>query len=193
MTTTIILLLDPTIWGTISDWVMVLVTVLTLFFLYRTLQSQKDVQKMQNELFRIESVRFKESIKPTLKYSLSKHSGELGDNGKRLMTLEVTNETNSLATNISKHVTETDQATQIFIPMSLDDHRDHLTKGDKPLLFHFAVDKRRMQYHLMNFKYQDIAGTKYQQRVICIHDENFPIEIHPSLPETITTDVLHGV
>jgi hypothetical protein len=183
---TTILYLDPNVWGTVSDWTMVVVTIVTLFFLYKTFESQMDVQKMQSELFRIESVRFRESIKPVLKYLLSKYAGELGDAERKLLTIEVTNETNSLATNISKQVAEGEQTTQIFIPMSLDDHRDHLMKGDKPLLFHFAVDKSRDQFILMNLKYQDVAGTKYQQRVICLYSDKYPIEIHPSLPETIT-------
>lgn len=185
---TVIFSFDPVTWGTVSDWVMVFVTILTVIFLYKTLQSQKDVQQMQNELFRIESVRFHESIKPVLKYSVSTHSGSLVGKKETLLTLEVTNSTESLASNISKNVTENEHTKQIFIPMSLDDHRNHLAKGDNPLLFHFAVNRNGNEILLMNFKYTDIAGTRYKQRVICIYDDRFPVEIYPSLPEVIPND-----
>jgi hypothetical protein len=55
---------DPDIWGTVSDWFMVIVTIVTAFYLYKTLQSQKNVQETQNKLFEIETIRFRESIKP---------------------------------------------------------------------------------------------------------------------------------
>lgn len=57
---------DPEIWGTVSDWLMVAVTMLTAYYLYKTLKSQKEVQITQNKLFEIESVRFRESIKPVV-------------------------------------------------------------------------------------------------------------------------------
>lgn len=58
-------------WGSISDWVMIAVTITTATFLYKTLKSQKEVQSVQNKLFRIEQARFNESIKPILRYSAS--------------------------------------------------------------------------------------------------------------------------
>ena len=45
---------EPEIWGTVSDWVMITVTFATAFLLLLTLKSQKEVQRTQNELFRIE-------------------------------------------------------------------------------------------------------------------------------------------
>jgi len=185
----ILLLLDPEIWGTVSDWVMVIVTTFSIYLLYTTLKSQRDVQKMQNELFRIENVRFRESIKPILKFSLSGHFGQSSNQNEKLITIEVTNEANSLATNISRIVAENNELIKQVFTADLDNKRNHLTKGDKPLLFHFVVDKRHTQYIIMIFKYQDVAGTSYQQRVLCIYDEDYPVEFYPSLPETNTNDI----
>lgn len=50
---------------------MVAVTTLTAYYLYKTLKSQKEVQTTQNKLFEIETVRFRKSIKPVLKYKIS--------------------------------------------------------------------------------------------------------------------------
>ncbi|MBD1432376.1 hypothetical protein H8B06_06030 [Sphingobacterium sp. DN00404] len=61
---------SPEIWGTVTAWMMYGVAIVTVVFLYKTLRSQQEVQKTQNELFRIESLRFQESIRPKLKYSV---------------------------------------------------------------------------------------------------------------------------
>jgi hypothetical protein len=106
-------------WGTIADWAMIVVTAITAYFLYKTLKSQKDVQKTQNDLYRIESIRFRESIKPVLKYSGSMDMMKLEDKDKRILTIQVTNETNSLALKISKIAKQSDKPNQIFIPMGL--------------------------------------------------------------------------
>lgn len=60
---------SPEIWGTVNAWMMYGVAIVTAVFLFKTLRSQQEVQKTQNELFRIERLRFNESIRPKLKYS----------------------------------------------------------------------------------------------------------------------------
>ncbi|MDP4239652.1 MAG: hypothetical protein Q8904_09325 [Bacteroidota bacterium] len=177
----------PEIWGTVSDWVMIAVTFATALLLLLTLKSQKKVQQTQNELFRIEKIRFKESIKPMLKYSVSKDQAKSDNKNRKLLTIEVINETSSSALKISRFVADNEQTIQLFSGIvSLDSKCDHLTKGDKPLLFHFGINLESAvfsHYIIFIMKYQDIAETKYQQRVICIYDEDYGIEIHPSLPE----------
>jgi hypothetical protein len=169
------------IWGTVSDWCMVIVTSLTAYYLYNTLKSQKDVQNTQNELFKIESVRFKESIKPVLKYIGTTEMMKPGDENKLILTVKVSNETSSTALNISKVVSEKDQ---IFIPMGFSDTRNHLSKGDEPLLFHFLIDTKVLGFVSFALSYQDIVGTRYKQKVFCIADE-IGTELHPYLPEVL--------
>jgi hypothetical protein len=173
------------IWGTVSDWVMISVTAITAFFLFKTLKSQKEVQQTQNEMFRIESIRFKESIKPVLKYAATITLNS-GVEGKNKLTVEVTNETNTVALNIALIPARDKHTSQIHI-LTPDVKRDHLTKGDNPLLYHFLVDSNSQISNCVNFSinYQDIAGTKYKQGVLCICDK-YGIEIKPYLPEMIT-------
>lgn len=166
---------------------MVGVTGVTAYYLYKTLKSQQEVQYTQNELFKIERIIFKEKIKPILKYSASDDKLKSGDECTKILTMEVTNSTDSTALGISKIISENEQTKQIFIPMGFGDTRNHLTKGDSPLLFHFLIDSKSASlggYVVFAVKYQDIAGTKYYQRVFCICD-NQGIEIHPYLPEII--------
>lgn len=58
------------VWGTVSDWYMVIVTLITAIFLYKTLKSQKDVQKEQNRLFKIEELKYLYSIKPKVNLTI---------------------------------------------------------------------------------------------------------------------------
>jgi len=183
------LVFSPDIWGTVSDWTMVTVTTVTAILLLLTLKSQKDVQRTQYELFRIESIRFIESIKPILKYSECQSSFKSDDKKKKIFTIEVVNETAGAALKISKLVSTDEQTKQLFCgAIGFDSKRDHLIKGDKPLLFHFGIDSDLTTFHYIIFivKYQDIAETNYQQRVFCVYDENYGLEIHPGLPEIIS-------
>jgi hypothetical protein len=176
-------LLDTIIWGSVSDWSLVLIAAVTAYYLYKTLKSQKEVQRTQTELFRIESIRFRESIKPVLKYAASTDKIIPGDKNKKILTVEVINETDSMALEISRIVSQNDQSPQIFIPTGLSDRRTHLVKGDDPMMFHFLLEEIKVySWATFSLTYQDVAGTKYKQGVICICDPH-GIELNPFLPE----------
>jgi hypothetical protein len=179
----VLLYLFPSdVWGTVSDWVMVGVTSLTAFYLYKTLKSQQEVQRTQNELYRIESIRFAESIKPKLNYSASTSMVKTNEEGKEILTIEVRNETESIALDISRVLSEGNKSKQVFIPKGYSDIRDHLIKGDNPMLFHFLIEPK-MTFITFSIEYKDVAGSKYRQGVFCVCD-SYGIEIHPYLPET---------
>src|SRR5690606_6698303 len=52
------------VFGTVPDWAMEIVTGITAYFLYRTLQSQIKVQRTQEEMLNIELYQHYEAIKP---------------------------------------------------------------------------------------------------------------------------------
>lgn len=52
------------VWGTFSDWIMVVVTGATAFLLYKTFKSQIAVQKSQQKITDIEGERFRVEYKP---------------------------------------------------------------------------------------------------------------------------------
>ena len=180
------LLFDVNILGTIPDWCMVLVTTITAIYLYKTFQSQKEVQKTQTELYKIESLRFRESIKPILNYKVSEIKFHPSEKDKSILTIEVTNETDSLALEIfSVH---NEKSSQIFIPMDFSSTRKHLKRGDKPILLHFLLKSKIINAIVFSLTYQDVAGTKYKQGVYCINDEQ-GTEINPFLPEIINPNI----
>jgi hypothetical protein len=145
-------------WGTIPDWVMIIVTIFTAYFLYQTLKSQKDVQETQTKLFDIEKVRFRESIKPQLKYNLSNESYMPLQMNQKSLTIEITNETNSIALEMILDSENTD-----YNPLEtrgdFSTKRNSLIKGDQPILIHFSTDN----FDFVNFNiiYKDIVGTKW--------------------------------
>lgn len=63
------------VYGTVSDWVMVIVTLFSAVFIYKTLDSQMTVQNEQTRLFKIEEQKYLREIKPSINYSLESISG----------------------------------------------------------------------------------------------------------------------
>lgn len=53
------------VWGTVSDWMIIAVTVVTAVFLYRTFASQQEIQKMQQKLTDIEDFKFRNELLPS--------------------------------------------------------------------------------------------------------------------------------
>jgi hypothetical protein len=178
-------MLDINALGTVADWFMVAVTAITAFYLYKTLQSQKEVQNTQTKLFKIESIRFRESIKPLLNYKVSSQVNfNPNEEDKRILTIEVTNETDSIALEISS--VHSENSTQVFIPTGFANMQKHLKKGDRPLLLHFLMDSKKKvsEWVVFALTYQDVSGTKYKQGVCCI-DDSHGTEINPFLPEIV--------
>ncbi|TKC09859.1 hypothetical protein FA048_06500 [Pedobacter polaris] len=62
--------LAPEVWGTVADWIMIIVTGLTAIFLYQSLKSQQDVQKMQQSITVLEQYSHILNIRPDFKCSV---------------------------------------------------------------------------------------------------------------------------
>jgi len=67
--------LEAEVWGTVSDWIMLLVTAITAYYLYQTLKSQQ-------ELTRIEHFRHREGLKPIFTLETTTVSENLSDTEK---------------------------------------------------------------------------------------------------------------
>jgi hypothetical protein len=129
---------DPDIWGTVSDWFMVIVTIVTAFYLYKTLQSQKNVQETQNKLFEIETIRFRESIKPVLKYSISREVTDKIQKGRTFFKVAIINETSNIALEIKSDYPEKNLIAQVFATIGFP--KFHLKKDEEPWFLHFVVE-----------------------------------------------------
>jgi len=63
---------DSDVWGTVSDWIILLVTIITGLLIWFTLKSQMEVQKIQLGLAVIENEVYRRSKLPQFEISASK-------------------------------------------------------------------------------------------------------------------------
>jgi hypothetical protein len=175
------------VWGPVSEWLMVIAIIAAALCLYKTLKSQKEVQLTQNEIIKIENIRFRESIKPELTYVAYNNKIKSADKSKKVLTIEVSNETDSIALEVSFTMPDEEQTKEVSIPlMDSATTRKYMVKGDIPLMLNFLLDSKLpvSGYLIFALKYQDIVGTKYKQNVFCLCDEG-GVEIYPYLPEMV--------
>lgn len=175
---------NPDIWGTVSDWFICFVTFLTAFFLYKTLQSQKEVQKTQNELFKIEKLRFRESVKPNLNFVISDKIIIPEENiDGRIFTIEIANENDNTALDIS---IENRQISNVFQISIFPPKQKFLRRGTDPYLLNYLIEdfNKNLNDIIFWIHYKDVSGIKYKQGVICNID-NFGNDIKVLLPEEI--------
>jgi len=168
---------DVEIWGTVSDWIMLLITLVTAYFLYKTLESQKEVQKIQIDLYKIENIRFKESIKPLLNFSIKK--GKTKMENRSFFLLEIKNDSEGIALEFKIHFPETKN-------LKLHDYKiekSHLKKGDEPFtVYYYILDNLLFLNEItVEAEYEDISGTKYKQ-VINYDINTIEPSVVPSLP-----------
>lgn len=52
------------VWGTASDWLMIVITIASLWYIRNTLKSQQEVQRQQTQITEIESKRARRDIRP---------------------------------------------------------------------------------------------------------------------------------
>jgi len=60
---------EADVWGTVSDWALVIVTALTAIFIYRTFRAQLNVTEDQSELLKIERIKLREQFRTELEIS----------------------------------------------------------------------------------------------------------------------------
>lgn len=71
----IYLQLPPQIWGTVSDWVTIILALVTAVFLYKTLRSQQEVQRLQEIQTRVNLNEKMYSFRPKITVDLDKSNG----------------------------------------------------------------------------------------------------------------------
>jgi hypothetical protein len=107
--------LDPAIWGTVSDWFMFAVTFFTALYLVKTFKSQKKIQDLQEQLHRIESIRFTNEMQPRFSAQSSYSDIETFDSGediKHIIHLYLTNTSKGTAKNIRISYFDQEENTQ---------------------------------------------------------------------------------
>jgi hypothetical protein len=171
------------VWGTASEWAMILVTSITAIFLYRTLKSQQVVQKAQIKLLEIEQLRLKEDYKPALRYSIYQDGKIPKTAGQTLISIAVTNNSDNPALKI-RLLSYSSEFLSTGIP-----HEQDVISKEVFMSIHFIANSRynTMASIIFDFKlsYEDLAGTKYHQKVSCFHKIPNDFNLVPEIPELI--------
>lgn len=81
--------LDPDVYGSFSDWAMVVVTAVTAYFIWKTLNSQMALQKDQSEIVKIETSRRIAEITPDFNFFRFGNEIILRDVFPNALTLEL--------------------------------------------------------------------------------------------------------
>jgi len=173
------------IWGSIADWVMIVVTSVTAYFLFKTLKSQKEVQETQNELLKIEQLRIREHFKPILQYSKYEDGMQLKEDGKIFISIQIVNTSENPALNIKPIYPDKFATAVSYKPNPFE-----LIKDKEPMSLHFVVEhlsKKSVGYYHFGFavEYDDIAGTRYKQGIFCRNYYQLGEEIMVFMPEVI--------
>lgn len=138
------------IWGTVSDWVMIVVTGISLYFLWKTLQSQLEVQSTQTSLAEYEKYKFLLLIKPTFNttveweddYLIVQHHCTNATAKNTFITIQGSDTYHFILNYTSKDIIETN--------MALLSHVNIERQGKFPIL-------------LMTIYFQDILENCYKQ------------------------------
>ena len=150
-------------WGTISDWFTYLVTLIGGVFIYKTLQSQMEVQKSQSIITQIEINKHLYSIKPIITTSLEFVTEEYDENyddkvlkfvlkisSDKPMTYKLNLTNNNILNknqffNNAKYKHTTPSTSKFYLTMS-----SSILDSKFPLM--------------LDLKYTDIEGNKYKYR-----------------------------
>ena len=179
------------VWGTASEWVMIIVTTVTAYFLYNTLKSQKEVQQAQNKLLEIEQLRLREQFKPIIGYyefldnTREKYVHKMKKDSE-FLSISVKNIGDNVAINYDFFTPKNSQAESVEKFFS----QPSLIKGENAHI-HFIVrnikPKNPINYGFtFYFFYSDLVGNRYTQRVLC-QKENGEVVIRSHIPEIVKT------
>lgn len=156
------------VWGTASDWVIIIVTATTAYYLYQSLKSQRKIQRMQQKVTKIEEYDYLMKIKPDFEITIdrSKVSPKNPSGPQSVNCLAILQAINHTAINVKVLIrtyindelkAEYDEAFDSCVP-----------KYGKALTIDLFEVKRdgSDKFHITyNLTYEDIEGNPYKKRI----------------------------
>ncbi len=165
---------NPEIWGTVSDWMIIFITLVTAVFLYKTLRSQQGTQELQANLLKIELQREKTRVMPV--FSIKPRFEE------KDMYFEI-----ALNDNIAREVEFTFtflHSLKVTTNEEINLKHDLLPgKTDFNICWH--INEKPFDLSTVEVKilvsFQDIHGYKYEQKILTSSSSSYlglPVEIN---------------
>ena len=175
-------------YGSISDWILVLISAITAIFLYKTLNSQINVQRVQNELLQLENQKFAKSIEPNLNFEIKKNKEKIEGNYFDIVSIQITNNNENIVNKIKILHNESDNIKRIMIPKDyLPVPLNYLTPNSEPYLLHFLIIEKPQKTTFINFdiEFENDNNLKYRQTLVCIYENIYNIRILKNKAERI--------
>lgn len=153
------------VWGSVSDWAMILVTAITARYLYFSLKSQKEIQKMQKRITDIEDFRFRNAMMPKFvaKGNATKYPFNTKDTIRADYWLELVN--SNSAKNIKiKGLLNDDEST-----FEKEWNKGIASPEDNKVSIEYQFNTTNIQKcafgYKLNVTFEDMAGHKYHQYI----------------------------
>lgn len=176
--------LSPEVWGSVSDWVNITVTAVTLYFIYRTFKSQMEVQQMQLKVINIENERFRKESVPVFEAEVLEDQPAQPTNPKELLVSiglglkngECKNLTLTVDSNIAESLEWSHLAGNFQYVMAgganLIDVLVTKNDEDEPYIFPLTL----------NFLYEDMVGNWYKQSIHFIRRRSGKHQVYTFTP-----------
>ena len=147
---------ESDVWGTVSDWAMVIVTTLTAIFIYRTFREQLKVTKDQGELLKIEQIKLREQFRTELDAT----GGNVWD-GVNTIWLNIK------AMNHHAYNVKIEKRGKSDFPLELLGEEIILLKKEVWVgIFKQVVNHEDLQNHYdILISYEDVNGKQYSQEI----------------------------
>ncbi|MGZ3758114.1 MAG: hypothetical protein ACXVAY_06940 [Mucilaginibacter sp.] len=160
----------PEVWGSVSDWVYIIVTTATLYFIYRTFMAQLEVQRMQLKITNIENEWYRKESLPIFEAEvLEDQPGQPTDADKLLVSIGFglkNSECKNLKLTVTSHMAKNLKWNHLagnfqYVMAGGCNLIDVLvTKKDEENPYMFPIE--------LNFQYEDMVGNQYKQNIHCI-------------------------
>lgn len=170
-----LLLLDASVWGTVSDWTSIGVNFGVGLLIYKTLKSQVAVQKLQEKVTAIEHAGFIKSIEPKFELELKVDEPKFDIEAGRFLSFNVQCFVN-LTKNPAKDVKLNcvwpwvNEGDGMPTTTELNDNREFLNYGDN---FTMGLNVREAHFFSESYvfvikfllHFSDMQGNKYTQTI----------------------------
>lgn len=168
---------NASVWGTASDYIMILVTATTAIYIYRTLKSQQETQKILSRQINLEEAKFRLQIVPKFEADLRKEEDpktyivspsitlNLQDHGAQYLRVFLREESKYYVSESPPYERGMNKGYTYVIKIKL-------TEAHEP---GYTLDTSSDNFEILYLEYQDVAGNRYIQRVVMLLREIRPI------------------
>lgn len=193
---------EAAVWGTFSDWTMVIVTSFTVYFLIRSFVAQAESNRIQHQTLReqqkiteIEQFIFKERVKPIFYLEVGEHGFKVDNLSETATAIYSFNfyTHNASAKDINTDCYLSDEESKSnkhMFSTSRTELHPGMNSSTMPQEFHQQKTKiKDMADYVFRFsfkiKYADILGNHYEQEIIFYNDSNGVVNTHQGGPKPI--------